>query len=169
MTKIIKTIAASFLALLFAGSAQAALVNFEITGTVETAAADNSFGLLVGNTITASGVFDDIALTAGTGVIDFSTAYNNMTITAGTATYTDSTELFGGAYMELINGELDSLDYSSIANDFDSGFLSFWSGNLGEFDGSWNTAVSISSVPVPAAVWLFGSGLLALVGLSRRK
>jgi len=37
--------------------------------------------------------------------------------------------------------------------------------------GSGNslTVVSISSVPVPAAVWLFGSGLLGLVGVSRHK
>ena len=27
----------------------------------------------------------------------------------------------------------------------------------------------ISSVPVPAAAWLFGSGLLGLVGIARRK
>ena len=29
--------------------------------------------------------------------------------------------------------------------------------------------VDVSVVPVPAAVWLFGSGLLALVGIARRK
>lgn len=29
--------------------------------------------------------------------------------------------------------------------------------------------VTVSAVPVPAAVWLFGSGLLGLVGLARRK
>ena len=29
--------------------------------------------------------------------------------------------------------------------------------------------VSVSAVPVPAAVWLFGSGLLGLVGVARRK
>lgn len=29
--------------------------------------------------------------------------------------------------------------------------------------------VGVSAVPVPAAVWLFGSGLLGLVGISRRK
>jgi hypothetical protein len=28
---------------------------------------------------------------------------------------------------------------------------------------------AVSAVPVPAAVWLFGSGLLGLVGISRRK
>ena len=32
-----------------------------------------------------------------------------------------------------------------------------------------NTSLSTSAVPVPAAVWLFGSGLLGLVGISRRK
>jgi len=31
--------------------------------------------------------------------------------------------------------------------------------------GSWN----VSPVPVPAAVWLFGSGLLGLIGIARRK
>ncbi len=29
--------------------------------------------------------------------------------------------------------------------------------------------VSVSSVPVPAAAWLFGSGLLGLIGMARRK
>jgi hypothetical protein len=31
------------------------------------------------------------------------------------------------------------------------------------------TVLSIGAVPLPAAVWLFGSGLLGLIGLSRRK
>jgi len=36
---------------------------------------------------------------------------------------------------------------------------------IGGADGTY----SISSVPVPAAAWLFGSGLLGLVGIARRK
>ena len=37
--------------------------------------------------------------------------------------------------------------------------------------GSGNslTVLSVSAVPVPAAVWLFGSGLLALIGIARKK
>lgn len=31
------------------------------------------------------------------------------------------------------------------------------------------TVLSVSAVPVPAAVWLFGSGLLGLIGIARRK
>lgn len=37
------------------------------------------------------------------------------------------------------------------------------------FDGSTLTLAAPSAVPVPAAVWLFGSGLLGLVGVARRK
>jgi len=32
-----------------------------------------------------------------------------------------------------------------------------------------NATTSVSAVPVPAAVWLFGSGLIGLVGVARRK
>lgn len=44
--------------------------------------------------------------------------------------------------------------------------------NTDAFDGADTIGVdnfAISSVPVPAAVWLFGSGLIGLIGLSRRK
>ncbi len=39
-------------------------------------------------------------------------------------------------------------------------------------DESWgldNVRVEVTAVPIPAAVWLFSSGLVALVGLSRRR
>ena len=45
-------------------------------------------------------------------------------------------------------------------------------GIRGYFDiGSGNSmyVTSVSAVPVPAAVWLFGSGLIGLVGFARRK
>ena len=35
--------------------------------------------------------------------------------------------------------------------------------------GDVGVAVSTSTVPVPASVWLFGSGLLGLIGVARRK
>ena len=30
-------------------------------------------------------------------------------------------------------------------------------------------SMSVAAVPVPAAVWLFGSGLIGLIGVARRK
>ena len=45
--------------------------------------------------------------------------------------------------------------------------------NCGPFPGQTpafgGTMTAVSAVPVPAAVWLFGSGLLGLVGVARRK
>jgi len=35
--------------------------------------------------------------------------------------------------------------------------------------GLFAELIMVISLPVPAAVWLFGSGLLGLVGISRRK
>jgi hypothetical protein len=37
------------------------------------------------------------------------------------------------------------------------------------FDITSLHVTSISAVPVPAAVWLFGSGLLGLIGVARRR
>jgi len=41
--------------------------------------------------------------------------------------------------------------------------------NDGAFPVMDNITVDVSAVPVPAAVWLFGSGLLGLIGIARRK
>jgi hypothetical protein len=42
---------------------------------------------------------------------------------------------------------------------------------IGEGDNllAWAIMADVTTVPVPAAVWLFGSGLLGLVGIARRK
>jgi hypothetical protein len=48
-----------------------------------------------------------------------------------------------------------------------SAFDGFWSFDAANGTVTWNAAVA--EVPVPAAVWLLGSGLLGLVGVGRRK
>jgi len=57
--------------------------------------------------------------------------------------------------------------------------MTYWVGGLDEYLIPINVAQSgisdtglatfTPSVPAPPAVWLFGSGLIALVGISRRK
>lgn len=44
----------------------------------------------------------------------------------------------------------------------------FAADKLGLFGVSLNPYVDVSAVPVPAAVWLFGSGLIGLAGFGRR-
>lgn len=41
--------------------------------------------------------------------------------------------------------------------------------NFGLFAGKFDDNVQISATPIPAAVWLFGSGIAALLGFSNRK
>ena len=49
------------------------------------------------------------------------------------------------------------------------GFSAFDADGTSDTLGGSIDLVSLKAVPVPAAVWLFGSGLLGLVGYSRRK
>ena len=65
---------------------------------------------------------------------------------------------------ELSFLELDITDYTGM-----NGSLDFVLNTTGTESANIFIPESISSVPVPAAVWLFSSGLLGLVGLARRK
>lgn len=58
-----------------------------------------------------------------------------------------------------ITGELDLP--SELRFNFDEDRIDFYAATV--------LAASTSPVPVPAAIWLFGSGLLGLVGFARRK
>jgi hypothetical protein len=41
--------------------------------------------------------------------------------------------------------------------------------NKQQYTELWDIKITASAVPVPAAVWMFGSGLLGLVGVARRR
>lgn len=60
----------------------------------------------------------------------------------------------------------DGLDSDHNASDFGSACLTPGSANIG---GTGDCSASLNPVPVPAAAWLFGSGLIGLVGIGRRK
>jgi len=170
----------------------AATINFTLSGTVNNTTQNtwfynaNVFGLSIGNTITATASFDDSLLALNTS-IDFANPNISMLITVGNTVYTDADEFFGGARLDLgdgfFNDEIafsynsqtfwfEGLRFSEVfgVENFDSSSLCCdFSGD--DFDGTWDTVSvsSVSAVPVPAAAWLFGSGLLGLVGIARRK
>lgn len=60
-----------------------------------------------------------------------------------------------GAFAELVFNPADtrSLIYYTTAG----------------YEGSTTTTYSVSAVPIPAAIWLFGFGLLSLLGVARKK
>ena len=171
--------------------AQAQTINFTLIGTVNNTSENkwyyenNVFGLSIGDTITATTSFDDSLLTSFH-AIDFDSPNISMTIAVGNTVFTDADDFSDGPWLYITNADDDfhdgiNFDYgdlmfrfsglsynSDIENkDFDSSnFCCDFDGD--DFDGTWHSA-SVSAVPVPAAVWLFGSGLLGLVGIERRK
>jgi len=56
----------------------------------------------------------------------------------------------------LLEGELLQFGFNTIATEYQD-------------SGVYYDNINFSPVPVPAALWLFGSGLLGLVGIARRK
>ena len=64
----------------------------------------------------------------------------------------------------------DVTDNTYMATDMDGDGVRGYQMVSGPFAGlNVVLDIQISSVPVPAAVWLFGSGLLGLIGVARRK
>ena len=161
------------------GAAQAALVNFTLTGEVDAAAdSGNVFGLDFFDTITATGTFDDSVLSSGTGTISFgSGSGNSLTLNVGTQTFSaadDDGYATGFPQLSLNAGAFSGFNFAtsfSTMSWFDSQGPWF-DGEDDDFNlvsGTWINFETTAVVPVPAAVWLFGSGLLGLVGIARRK
>lgn len=155
------------------GFVHAASVGFTASGDVESADAGNAFLLTDTSTISASGVFDDSGFT-GSGLESFDTT---LSLTVGSVSFTEADEI-GDTQIVFQDGSFLGFHFTTgFGNDidgpiafFDSAF-DFFNGeddNMAYMDGTWNST-SYAVVPVPAALWLFGSGLIALVGFMRRK
>lgn len=170
------------------GSAQAAPVtyNFTIIGDVllgDECLGPNSFnltgqcGLGSLDTITATGTFTADLGTIGneSGTVSFAAlSGNTMSIDMnGAATLTQADDTDGlGSSLTFLNGQLTNFDFVSDDGDsLSSLFLDFTNGanfGAGQFSGEWQANVALTPVPVPAAVWLFGSAL-GLLGWMRRR
>lgn len=72
-----------------------------------------------------------------------------------------------GTFDQMINNGTAGFFTGKVLSSQDGGSSWFSSNQYGFDYASLNGTVS--AVPVPAAIWLFGSGLLGLVGISRRK
>ncbi len=63
----------------------------------------------------------------------------------------------------------NNLGVVELALDGTSGMIEFMTSTPDKASNFYIRNAYISSVPVPAAVWLFGSGLIGLVGIARRR
>ena len=156
--------------------AQAAIYNFTIDGLVYDGdeVNPNAYGLTAGETITATGTFTANLGTVGseTGTVSFATGSGNtMTIDLnGTLLFASSDDDYGsglGPFLSFSSGSLSDFDFTKAGSPaFNSSFVYF--DDYDSLFGEWTNA-SLTVVPVPAAVWLFGSGLLGLGGAAFRR
>ena len=101
--------------------------------------------------------FSDTSNDGMTALTDFNVAWNGGVIPMGAGTVNDYTITLD----ENGNGTW-SIDYSQIVccgNFTGVPFRMFLTGSV----------IAPSAIPVPAAVWLFGSGLIGLAGVARRR
>jgi len=163
-----------------ATTTQAAPVNFTLTGDLEAVEAGNPFGLTpctepgttCTDSITATGSFDDS--TFDVGFLGNIYQLTDLNIVVGSEIFTNSMDFFFGyGEITLEAGIFKALDYSAAADNnganynFDSVTIAF--NSTDQLNGSWLANSYTTAVPVPAAVWLFGSGLLGLAGIAGKK
>lgn len=185
---------AALIGLLFWGStANAALIDFELLGTVELADPDNIFELAEYDEVIVYGTFDHDSLTGiGEETVEFGDGSGNtMELLLGAVILYETDDIdYQYGYFPTLNfydGEFEGLDYIAYIED-DYGNENFFESYIDDYDaplfeggyideygdfygisGYWDYYDEYPAVPVPAAVWLFGSGLLGLAGVARRK
>ncbi len=83
---------------------------------------------------------------------------------------------FRGARIEFLDSTMTAITGDGLPliqpdpSAFDALLLRISFDDNDDFEGRLSASiVTVSAVPVPAAAWLFGSGLLAMLGLARRK
>jgi hypothetical protein len=179
MKKILITV--GMIILLATGSASAALVNYDFSGTISNLGYQMGTGYVpplftIGDTFLAHLTFDDVThavtsmnYTIGTGGTALTRTLTDLTTYASSATETNGLFAYGTSTSTLTDNW--SVQYGPNGNNF-SNLLGTdpYSYN---FNASITTAVrngiNVTPTPIPAAAWLLGSGLLGLVGIRRRK
>jgi hypothetical protein len=126
------------------------------------------YGLQAGDVLSGSDLYRDAN---GNGVQD---AGEFLIDISSETPYSDSLGYYPNPFDPLFNAHIPGGPAPMAAT---SGSLGFdettpFPGFVGYFDiGTGNSmhVTSVSAVPVPAAAWLFGSGLIGLIGIAKRR
>lgn len=174
-----KILGSLLLSMVFMSNASAAIVSGIIEGQVMYADSGNPFGVSVGDTVTLDYSFDDTGFTGvGFETVFYNDPANDLLFTIGSQSFTDEEDTAGGVgpLMLFEDGFLTEIKYDTQFGTNGGIFYSFGSffegGDFGtSMGGDWNLGsviLPITAVPVPAAAWLFASGLLGIIGVARR-
>jgi len=114
---------------------------------------------------------------------DFDPAFDNGPVGLGTINVTNgilgstdpaATKVEGSENLmfSYLASDVTGLLVAPVYSAFDPDALGEYNFGISVSQAGWgveNVRMDVQVVPVPAAVWLFGSGLLGLVGIARRK
>lgn len=174
MTNILRKISIVVITLFFAVPAQSA-TSWTVDGDINNSGLiDYVFGTFDFDLGTYSNV--DIEVVVGGG----STSFTDADISSSSGDFL--LELIQPQGGDLTGSALLVIQFDDPLEDFDSHWIG--NGSAGSFFGTCDNAACTSAgvlgdvtegevyssvIPVPAAVWLFGTGLIGLIGVARRK
>lgn len=136
---------------------------------------DTFTGLSWSMTNTTGAGLLSLAFDGAPGLTVFDTTFNNLVGTAGSALGKDfATNLAGDSAITATYSNAVAINGASAVGDiFHNIFVDFsqYGGAFGNFMITQDTDNDsrLNEVPVPAAAWLFGSALLGLAGIGKRK
>lgn len=153
-------------------TAQAAVVTYNYTILGDVIIGDetftNAWNLTAGDVISATGTFTADLGTIGseTGTVVFALGDTMLIDLLGGQYLTHANDI-GGLSLSFSGGALTDFSFLSSSPDFNSNFTSFDDFSL--LYGEWQTNATLAVVPLPAAAWLFGAGLMGLGAIGRRR
>lgn len=130
-------------------------------GTFDLSASIDATGLLaggtlaIGGTVAALGFNSGILLTGSVTAFGFPVAGGDPLEFLFSLTGGDAAGLYGGI--------------GSTGGVLLSGGTGFTGDFTADFRGTGSAVADVAPIPLPAAVWLFGTGLLGLIGLGRKR
>ena len=135
-------------------------------GTFDLSATIDDAGNLVGGTIAIGGTVASLGFNSGTLLTGTLTAFGFPD--AGSNPFEFLFDVTGGDAAALYGGGSVPAGVILSGTGFGGNFTSDFD-NLSSGTGTGIAVANVGTVPVPAALWLFGSGLLGLTGLARRR
>lgn len=143
--------------------------DFSVNATITDAGGTVSSQLITSNALLTGGLAGHTLSTGGTDPL--SNAF--FTNGAGTVFGYNFASLTDQLVGTIMDGETLLLETSFSVAVITPGFETGGAANIGDPFGldapGFASSLSIAPVPLPAALWLFGFGLLGLIGMARRK